>query len=247
MPHSIDTEELRAAAQRCRSAIEALPTEEYGYKKIGELIDGFPGSVEAYYERLDAVEGGVLGPGATQFGFALVLADALGDRRTLTVEESDLSVSAPFIVYCGDLRVRGNLDFNGVLVVLGDLVVDGSIVDSHEWSSIWVTGSVRAKALRLGATAWTGRSLSADLVLLSRRGFCFAGEGTKAKVTLRNDWDGEGFKGRVDAEHQLDMERDEDHARAVLLPEFFDDDGMIEDEDEIVEAVLAGDPIVAAS
>lgn len=130
--------------------------------------------------------------------------------RTSTVAETDLSASAPFVVYCGDLQVRGNLDFNGVLVVLGDLVVDGLIEDSYEWSSIWVTGSVRAKA----------------------------------KVTLRNDWDGEGFKGVVEAEHQLDMERDEAQVHAVLLPSFFDDDGMIEDEDEIVEAVLAGDPIV---
>lgn len=45
--------------------------------------------------------------------------------------------------------MRGNLDFNGVLVVLGDLVVDGMIEDSYEWSSICVTGSLRAKALEL--------------------------------------------------------------------------------------------------
>ncbi len=246
MAHEISTAALTAAAARHKDMIEALPTEEYGYSALADVIASFPETAEAFYEQLEAPEGGVRGGGATQFAMALLVADALGDSRAPTVIDGDLEIEtdAAFTVYYGDLTVHGNLEFEGVLVVLGDLVVDGVLTDWKEWSDLWVTGNVRAKAAKLGCRAWAGGRLDAEFVLLSRWGALYAHEGVHASIALRNDYDGHGFLGPVHAEHQLDFEADEEAVVAALDPALFNDDGMIEDEDELVEAVVAGKSIL---
>lgn len=247
---ALDPIAIRASLARLISALCELPTDEDVATWLPTVFEPMPVTLAEFTTRID-VEGGSRGVGGVGFAAARVVADALPPGPALRHEgdySSADSVPPPVVAHYGDLHVTGDLEFAGVLIVLGDLRVDGSISDWQEWSSLWVTGEVNAPAMHLCSWMWVGGTARIDTTILGRFSTFYAGGGLEASVALRDDFEGHGHLGEVRAERRLDVDDDPAAVAEALRPEFYqrDGDGFLDiDHGAIVAATLAGRPVLA--
>jgi hypothetical protein len=247
---ALDPIAIRASLARLTPGLCRLPTDEDIAAWLPTVFEPMPATLAEFTTRIE-VEGGSRGVGGVGFAAARVVADALPPGPAVRPGGdycSANSVPPPIVTHYGDLHVIGDLEFAGVLIVLGDLRVDGSISDWQEWSSLWVTGEVNAPAMHLCSWMWVGGTARIDTTILGRYSTFYAGGGLEASLDLRDDSEGHGHLGEVRAGRRLDADDDPAAVADALRPEFYqwDSDGFLNiDHDAIVAAALAGRPVLA--
>ncbi len=238
--HAVDKQQLLAAAKQLAPTYKAMPEKPGG---IERLVKAMPDDLESYFDGLDEASSGA-------HAFAVMLAIARDLRKTSTIIKRDLELDdrEDITVYYGDLDVRRNFRFGRNVVVLGDLSVAGTIADTREFLYLWVTGDVKARFVHCQHKAWIGGRLDTKLALLGRRGTLTVLGGITSDLALRDNDEGEGFRGKVRAKHSIDTwAKDADaqveKLRSILVPAAFAElEPGLFDNDKLVALADKGKP-----
>jgi hypothetical protein len=148
---------------------------------------------------------------------ALCFADASGRRRAV---RGDLAVGPnKRRVIAGDLRVRGTLQNGGLLVVLGDVHVEGFSEPAQGYGKTVITGSLRAdRYVVTEHMLAVGGALRAPFVFLDfNQGFAKVLAGAEARLLVESDHGGSRILGpcRFGALSRDELVVDDDGADAV--------------------------------
>lgn len=238
--HAVDKPQLLAAAKKLAPTYKAMPEKPGG---IDKLVKGMPDDLESYFDGLDEA-------GSGAHSFATMLAIARDLRKTPSVVKRDLELDdgEDIAVYYGDLDVRRDLRFGRNVVVLGDLTVAGTIADTREYLYLWVTGNVKARFVHCQHKAWIGGTLETKLALIGRRGTLNVLGGITTDLALRDNDEGEGFRGKVKARYSIDTWAQDADAqvaklRAILVPAAFAElEPGLFDNDKLVALAEKGKP-----
>jgi len=122
-------------------------------------------------------------------------------KATLVAPVPAATEKNPAGFFLGDVRVPGNTNILGPLFVLGDLIVEGTLADAGDDSTLVVAGNLTAHALNTdGELAVGGDLVARDLVYAWYNDYAFTVEGTARTQLLVID-DREWSVGKVAAEH----------------------------------------------
>jgi hypothetical protein len=238
--HPVDRVKLLAATRQLAPTYKAMPERPGG---IDKLVKAMPDDLESYFEGLDEASTGA-------HSFAVMLAIARGLRGTPTAIKRNLELDdrERIAVYYGDLDVERDLQFGCNVVVLGNLTVGGTLVDTREFLYLWVTGNVKARFVHCQHKAWIGGKLDSGLALIGRRGTLSVLGGITADLALRDSDEGKGFRAKVKARHSIDTwAKDADaqlaKLRSILAPAAYAElEPGLFDSDKLVALAEKGKP-----
>ena len=91
------------------------------------------------------------------------------------------------IVLGGDLVVSGSLDIGCVLVVLGDLEVEGVIEATLDDATLVVGGSIKARGINCTDYVYAGGAITAEVVFVELEGKLRAEKGVAAELVVLED------------------------------------------------------------
>lgn len=241
----IDVDAAVAALDELRPLLERLSV----HPSPDEIARGLPDDTATLAEN--AVDDYDDGDGAVNFVQALLLARQLGDARVDDEHEGSLLVDtdeAQAAIHHGSLVVRGRLELNAHLIVLGDLRVEGRVRDLTPWTRLIVTGNLRCAAIWSGSPIWVGGRIDAEVAFLERRGQIFTGEGMRARLVIQSP-ESRDIAGELDAEHHSTLQewRHEPSAalarlRSILLPQAMEPEGDTFSPTRLLALVEAGKP-----
>jgi hypothetical protein len=188
------------------------------------------------------------GNGAWDFAMSLLLRRVLA-APSRTIVDGNLVIKGKnrVTVYYGDLEVSGDLTFDGLLIVLGNLAVGGVLRHGATQPNLWVAGSLSAKAIHCEFTGWVGGGLKADAVVLGICGSFFTVDGIDTPVAIRDDFTGQGFRGPVRAKVLVDVETDETGLGDNISEDYLEPDEVDEwslDVDALIAAVAQGKSVL---
>lgn len=238
-----DREALLAALESRRSSFESFPSEQGKVTPaaVEALIADMPDTFGDYFAGVQRPD--MPAAGGTEFALALLIEQTLTPPLAHTKHAEDLEIEDGGVtIYYGNLEVSGALSFEGLLIVLGDLVVDGVLEDSDEFAHLWVTGALRARAIHCQFTGWVGKNVATSGIVMGRRGSLFAVEGIDSPLAIKDSDEGLGFRGSLRAEHHLDSAKDDGILSRMIAKKFLevDDDFVSLDADALLMAVAKG-------
>ncbi len=158
------------------------------------------------------------GDGAVNFLQALLVDRMPGWERAAADHDGDLFVAtdeAQAAVHHGSLTVRGNLDLDAHLFVLGDLHVHGRVRDLVDWTRLIVTGDLRCATMWSASPVWVAGQIDVQVAYLASHGKIFAGRGLRADLVIESPGV-HGVDGEIDAAYHSPASEWSADARAAL-------------------------------
>ncbi len=198
----IDRDSAVAAIAARRTLLDRLPD----YPRPEDIARGLPDTTGELAEN--AIDDYDDGDGAINFAQALLIASSLAEHCAPSTHEGDLVVEtddAQAAVHYGSLTVKGKLELDANLIVLGDLRVEGRIQELVNWTRLIVTGDLESSTMWTGSPVWVGGRGKAEVIYLGHHGMAFFGGGVGARLVIESP-ESRGLNGQVQAEHHIKRE-----------------------------------------
>jgi hypothetical protein len=91
------------------------------------------------------------------------------------------------VIYSGDLEIAGSFDFGTVVMVLGDLTVQGVIQEIWDGASLLVAGSITARGIKCGGRILAAGPIRTEVVFVELGGALGSGRGIAADLAILED------------------------------------------------------------
>lgn len=230
--HEVDKEKFQQALKDNVKRYKLLPQSTYfGVKNrwSAESYSKFNNktSAQEYLEEYDSE------PPQANFDMMLVLKYALLSKPNTLVLEGDIIIDRWFkskeynpengyYFFHGDVHIKGNLNFDMRIYITGNLVVDGVIQDTEEWSPLLVGGNIKAGGIEMGSQIFCAGKISTPLVCIDGTGELLVGEKLEAKLLTEEGYD-HHINGRLNVQHHINFAEEEkqplQELEKIIIPE----------------------------
>jgi predicted DNA-binding WGR domain protein len=108
----------------------------------------------------------------------------------------------------GDLVAKKDLTFQGVQYVQGNVIVGGVLQERHSNDVLIATGSIKAKAIKSGATLYAGETIEAEVIYVELGGNdtrLGAVGGISADLFILEDVEDAIYEGKVTAKEKITL------------------------------------------